>query len=64
MTAFPHGANVVVWDGSVECHSIVIHLLEQVQTRPVEMTHPPIPEGSGSRRLHIELRRTASTDKV
>ena len=34
------------------------------QTLPVEVPHPPMPEGGGSRRLHCELRRVAPTDKV
>ena len=39
-------------------------LLQKIQTRPVEVPHPPMPEGGGSRRLHCELRRAALTDKV
>ena len=64
LTVFSHGANVAVWHGSFEAHSVVIHLLQVVQTLPVEALHPPVPEGSGSRRLHCELRRAAPTDKV
>ena len=64
LTAFPHGSNVAVWHGSVEAYSVVIHLLQEVQTLPVEVPHPPMPEGGGSRRLHCELRRAAPTDKV
>ena len=64
LTAFPHGANAAVWHGSVEAYSVVIHLLQEVQTLPVEVPHPPMSEGGGSRRLHCELRRAAPTDKV
>ena len=64
LTAFPHGANVTVWHGSVEAYSVVIHLLQEVQTFSVEAPHPPMPEGGGSRRLHYELWRAAPTDKV
>ena len=64
LTAFPHGANVAVWHGSVESYSVVIHRLQEVQTLPVEVPHPPMPEDGGSRRLHCELRRAAPTDKV
>ena len=64
LTAFPHGANVTVWHGSVEAYSVVIHLLQEVQTLPVEVPHLPMPEGGGSRRLRYELRRAAPTDKV
>ena len=64
LLAFPYGANVTVWHGSVEAYSVVIHLLQEVQTLPVEVPHPPMLEGGGSRRLHCELRRAAPTDKV
>ena len=33
LTAFLHSANVAVWHGSVEAHSVVIQLLQEVQTR-------------------------------
>ena len=64
LTAFPHDANVIVWHGSVEAYSVVIHLLQKVRTLPVEVPHPPMPEGGGSRRLQCELRRAAPTGKV
>ena len=64
LTTFPHGANVAVWHGSVEAYSVVIHLLQEVQTLLVEVPHLPMPEGGSSRRLHCELRRAAPTDKV
>ena len=64
LTAFPHGANVAVWHGSVEAYSVVIHLLQEVQTLPVEVPHLPMSGDGSSRRLHCELRRAAPTDKA
>ena len=64
LTAFPHGANVTVWHGSVKAYSVVINLVQEVQTLPVEVPLPPMPEGGGSRRLYCELRRAAPIDKV
>ena len=34
---------VLKWYGSVEAHSVVIHLLREIKTLAVEMPHPPIP---------------------
>ena len=60
----PHDANVAAWHGSVEAHSVAIHLLQEVQTLPVEVLYPPMPESGGRRRLHFELRCAAPADKV
>lgn len=59
----PH-ADVAIWHDPVEIHSIVVLLLQGVQSSAVEVSQPPMPQNSVSCSLHFQLWRTAPLGEI